>query len=382
MSYEDRIKKFQEILSADLAFFPVSSDLQYLTGIPRPIPCYGAEIHTGSWLMGAWFAPDKTPILTLPRMMADFGGFGSSDAVELRVLGDFDDPAAMVRAILKDFGIGDAPTVAISNWTEGETVAELGPIIPDATFVSATDMLRTLRTIKSEDEIVVMRRAGEITEAAFADVFKQMKHGMTELEVVMEVDYQLRRHGALGPSFTTALYNSGPGHPVKFGAALETWKRPLNPPVSILFDFGAAHDGFCYDFGRTVFFGEPDAQYREIFELIMSSQAAGIAALKSGEVTTSDVDAVARQVIIDGGYGDWFRHRLGHGIGMDVHEPPYLVEGNDTPVQEGMMFTIEPSIIAFDHPNKFSCRVEDVIVARPGGGEALTSGFQEMQVIP
>ena len=383
MSHEDRIRRFQELLgaAADLAFFPVSSDLQYLTGIPRPIPNYGAEIHTGSWLMGAWFAPGKTPILTLPRMMADFGGYGSSDAVDVRVLGDWDDPATMVRTILKDFDIGEKPRVAISDWTEGETVSRLAPIIPGASFLSATDILRTMRVIKSPEEIEVMRRAGQITEAAFADVLKQLRHGMTELEVVMEVDYQLRKHGALGPSFTTSLYNSGPGHPVKFGKSLETWKRVLNPPVSILFDFGAAHDGFCYDFGRTVFFGEPDATYRNMFELIMGSQTAGIAAMRAGEATTSEVDAVARQVIIDGGHGDRFRHRLGHGIGMDVHEPPYLVAGNDTLLQEGMMFTVEPSIMAFDHPDDFSCRVEDVVVARPGGGEPLTSGFRQMQVI-
>src|SRR5690606_6359016 len=127
-------------------------------------------------------------------------------------------------------------------------------ILPDAVFLSATDLLRPLRTIKDEAEIEIMRRAGALTEAAFADVIAQLKHGMTELDLVSEVDYQMRRHGSLGPSFTTSLYNSGPNHPLLFGQRLATWPRVLTPPVSILFDFGAVLDGYCYDYGRTVSF--------------------------------------------------------------------------------------------------------------------------------
>jgi Xaa-Pro dipeptidase len=145
-----------------------------------------------------------------------------------------------------------------------------------------------------------------------------------------------------------------------------------------LFDFGAAYNGMCYDFGRTVFFGEPDDEYKKIYKLVMDSQAAGIAAMKAGQVTAAQVDAAARQVIEDAGYGEEFRHRLGHGIGMDVHEPPFLTKTDHTILQEGMLFTIEPSITQF---NTFSARVEDVVVVRPDGGEPLTSQFQEMHVI-
>src|SRR6185436_7396155 len=143
----------------------------------------------------------------------------------------------------------------ISDHSTGETIVHLQKIAPDAVFESATDLLRPLRVIKSEDEVAVMRKAGEITEAAFADVVAQLKIGMTELDLMSEVDYQMRRHGSLGPSFTTSFYNSGPNHPLRFGQRLETWPRTLTPPVSILFDFGAVLDGFCYDYGRTVSFG-------------------------------------------------------------------------------------------------------------------------------
>jgi Xaa-Pro dipeptidase len=380
-SYSDRIRRFQELLAgqADLAFLPISADLQYLTGVPRDVPNYGLTIHPGDWLEGAWITPASNPVLPLSRMSAELGGLNRlQGTIDLRVLGDWDDPLALVADILKGFKLPAAPRLAISDLAHGETIVAIHRLLPDAKFISATKILRQMRVIKDADEIATMRKAGEITEAAFADVIKNLKHGMTELEVVQEVNFQLRRHGSLGESFTTSLYNSGPNHQLLFGQRLETWKRVLTPPVSILFDFGSIYEGFCYDYGRTVSFGAPDAEFQRVYDLVMASQAAGIAALKAGSATTSQVDAVARKVIEDGGYGPLFRHRLGHAIGMDVHEPPFLTKGDETPLQEGMLFTIEPSIT---QEHSFSARVEDIIVARPGGGEPLTRGFQSLIVI-
>jgi len=375
-----RLQRFQDLLGhkADLAFFPTTADLQYLTAVPREIPNYGAIMHPGAWLEGAWLTPTQAPVLTLPRMTAEFGGLEQVTGIDLRVLGDWDDPVTMTKKILADFNLPSKPRIAISDKTLGETISALHALLPEATFVSATDILRKMRVIKSEEEIAIMRQAGAITEAAFTAVCQQLKHGMTELEVVTEVDYQLRKHGSLGPSFTTSLYCSGPNHPLLFGQREETWKRQLHAPVALLFDFGAIFQGMCYDFGRTVFFGEPDSEYERIYNLVMASQQAGIAALRAGEMTTSEADAAARQVIVDGGYGKEFRHRLGHAIGMDVHEPPFLTADDQTTLQERMLFTVEPSITQF---NTFSARVEDVVVVRKDGGEPLTTGFQQMQVI-
>ena len=376
----DRLQQFQSRLGdhADLAFFPISSDLQYLTAVPRDVPNYGHNIHPGDWLEGAWIVPNRAPVLPLPRMTAEFGGLSRLENIDIRVLGDWDEPAALLKRILQDFDLPAQPRVAISDFTRGETISNLQPLLPGATWLSATDLLRPMRAIKSPADIAEMTEAGRITEAAFADVLKALRLGMTELEVVEETNYQLRRHGSLGQSFTTSLYNSGPNHPLRFGQRMETWHRKLEPPVSVLFDFGGIYRGWCYDFGRTVFFGEPNAEAVRVYELVMASQAAGIAALKAGAATTTDADRAARQVIEDAGYGEAFRHRLGHGIGMDVHEPPFLTQGDETPLQEGMLFTIEPSIMQF---NDYSARVEDVVVARPAGGEKLTSGWQDLIVI-
>lgn len=376
----DRLQQFQTILGqhADLAFFPISSDLQYLTGVPRDFPNYGHTIHPGDWLQGAWITPTRPPVLPLPRMTAEFGGLSRLQGIDIRVLGDWDEPAALLGSILDDFDLPDNPRVAISDFATGETVSQLQQLVPGAHWLSATALLRPLRVIKSGDDIELMKQAGRITEAAFADTLAQMRHGMTELQIVEEVNYQLRKHGSLGQSFTTSLYNSAPSLPLIFGDRMESWQRVLNPPVSILFDFGGIYAGWCYDFGRTVFFGEPPAEAQRVYDLVMASQAAGIAALKADDATTSDADRAARDVIEAAGYGEAFRHRLGHGIGMDVHEPPFLTRGDETPLQEGMLFTIEPSIMQF---NDYSARVEDVVVARPGGGEKLTNGWQELVVI-
>ncbi len=375
-----RLANFQAMLGdlADLAFFPVSADLEYLTGVPRDIPNYGAVMHPGAWLEGAWLTPAHAPVLALPRMTAEFGGLNQVEDIEVRVLGDWDDPASLVKEILAGFALPQAPRIAIGDETSGETVVALHALLPDANFVSATELLREMRVIKSEAEIETMRQAGAITQAAYEAVCEKLRHGMTELDIVSEVDYQLRAHGSLGPSFTTSLYCSGPNHPLLFGQREETWRRELHAPVAVLFDFGAIYEGFCYDFGRTVFFGEPDGEYQRIYKLVMDSQAAGIAAMRAGKVTAAEVDAAARNVIFEAGYGEEFRHRLGHGIGMDVHEPPFLTSDDETLLQAGMLFTVEPSIMQFDN---FSARVEDVVAVREGGGEALTAGYRDMRIV-
>ncbi|NBC89095.1 MAG: M24 family metallopeptidase, partial [Alphaproteobacteria bacterium] len=308
-SYADRMTRFMSLIEgqADLVFFPMGTDLDYLTGIHRDIPNYGRNLHPGMWLEGAWLVPGRAPILTLPRMTVEFGAPDAIDAYDLRVLGDWDDPVEMVRGILKEAGLGEAPVIATSDDAEAETLFELQRLAPGARFVSGTGLLRPLRVIKDDDEIEKLRRAGEITEAAFEAVVKQMKLGMTELEVVAELDYQMKRHGSLGPSFTTALYNTSPTKKLLFGAKEQSWPRELTPPESVLFDFGAVLDGMCYDFGRTVCIGAPSDEQVLVHKLIMDSQRAGIAALQAGRITCEAVDKAARDVLVDAGYGEKFR---------------------------------------------------------------------------
>ncbi len=376
--YAHRLARVQERMAAtgaDLLFLPRSANLHYLTGIPREEPNFGNTMYPGEWLAGAWITPQGAPILTIPRMLAAFhleiAGY------DVRVLPDAGDPAALAAEVLAALGVPAAATVALDDRAWAETLLGIQALRPAARLVSAAPIMRPLRLIKDADELATMRQAGAITEAAFADVLPKLRHGMTTLDLISEVNYQLKRHGSAAPSFVTSFYNMGPTHPFDFHNRDETLLLPLDAPVAISFDFGAVYDGYCYDFGRSVFFGEPGAEYRRVHALIMASQAAGIAALRAGN-SCAQADAAARTVIAEAGYGEAFRHRLGHGIGMDVHEPPFLTASDHTALRTGMCFTVEPSITL---PGQLSCRVEDVVVVGESAGEPLTRGFQELYVV-
>jgi len=376
--YSARLHAVQQNLAeqgVDLLFLQRSANLHYLTGIPREEQNFGNTMYPGEWLSGAWITPDRAPILTIPRMLAAF--HLDITGYDLRVLPDDGDPAALAHGVLDTLGTPASATIALDDRAWAETLLGIQSQRPAARFVSAAPIMRPLRLIKDEDELAIMRTAGEITEAAYRHTLPKLRHGMTTLDLITEVNYQLKRHGSVAPSFVTSFYNMGVNHPFDFHNREETLLLPLDAPVSISFDFGAVYDGYCYDFGRSVFFGDPGAEYRRVHELVMRSQATGIAALRAGN-TCEQADAAARSVIADAGHGEAFRHRLGHGIGMDVHEPPFLTASDATVLRPGMCFTVEPSIFM---PHHLGCRVEDVVVVRDGGGEPLTSGFQQLHIV-
>ena len=136
-----------------------------------------------------------------------------------------------------------------------------------------------------------------------------------------------------------------------------------------MFDFGGVVDGYCSDFGRTIYCGEPPADYVEIYEVMLAAQEAGLAAAAAG-TPAREVNTSCRKPIEDAGLGEHFRHRMGHGIGMDVHERPFISPEEETPLRAGMTFTDEPSIII---PGRFSLRIEDIVVCGEGGGRTLNS---------
>ena len=379
IDYAARLQSVQACMAkheVDLLFLSRSANLHYVTGIPRDEPNFGNTIYPGEWLTGAWIPKNGMPILTLPRMLAQFH-MGSVGDYDVRILPDAGDPLDMVQEVLDSLSIEGVVNIAVEDRSWAELLLNLKKVLPSANTTLASALLMPLRVIKDEDEVAVMRKAGEITEAAFAATLPKLRHGMTNLDLISEVQYQLKKHGAQTDSFVTAFYNMGPTYPFDFKNREEVLQVPLEPPVAVSYDMGGVYEGYCYDYGRSIFFGEPDDEYRRVHELVMGAQAAGIAALKVGN-TCEEADRAARAVIEEGGYGEAFMHRLGHAIGMDVHETPFLTSGDTTVLEEGMCFTAEPSIFI---PHKLGCRVEDVIVVRPDGGEKLTGGYQALQVV-
>jgi Xaa-Pro aminopeptidase len=231
--------------------------------------------------------------------------------------------------------------------------------------------------VKDEEEQALMRRAAKLVDDAYPLILDKMQLGMTAGDIAHAVDDTLFELGADWTSFHTGIYL---GCPAALGApsVFEAEGRELERGGSIAFDFGALLDGYCSDFGRTVFIGEPTAERRAVYDLVMSAQAAAIEKMVDGQITAAGLDDVARSIIAEAGYGERFIHRLGHSIGKDVHEPPFLLEADQTVLRSGMCFTIEPSVVLDD--GSF-IRVEDVVMVGPDGGINFMETDHELRVL-
>jgi Xaa-Pro dipeptidase len=242
------------------------------------------------------------------------------------------------------------------------------------TCEAADHLIGQLRMIKDADEIEQMRRAIAITEQALDEVLQVVRVGMTEHAVATELTLALLRGGAEGLAFDP-LIQSGPNTALPHVSASE---RVIQAGEMLLLDFGITSDGYNSDITRTFAVGQsPSAEFQKIYETVKQANAAGRATAKPG-VSGQDVDRAARQVIVDAGYGEYFTHRTGHGLGLEGHESPYMVEGNTVPLEVGNTFTIEPGIYI---PGLGGVRIEDDMLITAHGAESLTTYDRELKVI-
>ncbi len=373
----ERARGAMERLGIDLLYLASGANAQYLTGWRRNRPHFGNVNYPGGWIQGMFLGLRAGPLLAVPRMVAEFDLEQGSE-LDVRVLPDQGDPTAFLSNLLDEFEprLG---AVAIENRAWSEQVLALRQVRPDVEVRLASEVVAPLRMVKEPEELDTLRQAGRIVDQAMTEIvgFVQPDSGQTELDVAYEVDRLMVKHGADGSSFVTNVWQMGPGE-VR-ALAMKASRRPLERGNSLSFDFGSTLGGYCYDFGRSVFLGEPSDEYVRVHALVMAAAQTGIAALQDSQHTAEQVNALARQAIEDGGYGEWFRHRLGHGIGLDVHEPPYLDRGDSSLLQRGMCFTVEPSIFI---PGRLGARTEDVVVVGGSeGGRLLTSYRRDLQVI-
>lgn len=371
-----RARAKMDELGIGLLYIPPSTNLEWLLGIPRERPSFTNVMYPGGWLAGAFIGLDKGPILAVPRMFAEFD-LGNLPGMDLRVLPDQGDPVELARSVLSEFHLQNK-SIALEDRTWASAALNLQTLLPNNPFTLASRVFQPLRMVKDETEIALMKRAGELVDLAMAEVLKKLRVGVSELEILTEIDYQLLRLGSQATSFPTSLYIINPKRGDEMIHVKGKSTHPIEAGIAVPFDFGAIYNGYCSDFGRTVWIGEPPVEYIRTHELVMQAQRAGADAMKAGQVTAAQVDHAARSVIEDAGYGKGFRHRLGHGIGMDVHEPPFLTHFDHTVLQNGMTFTDEPSIILDE---KWMVRVEDVFVVREGGGEALSNFSRELMIV-
>jgi Xaa-Pro aminopeptidase len=347
----------------DLLFLPPSSDLEYLTGVERGIPTFGQSQYAHGWVAGAFLRPDREPVFVLPRMMTLFDIAGELPG-ELVVVGERDDGVALFEAAAR--GMGEVTTLAVGDRTWAETLIQLTQAVSPEQVDTGSRLVNQLRRTKSPEELAVMEQACRVCDDTIAEVVPKVQPGATMLDLGEEVEHQMGLLGSRVASFTTHVFTSFVGGK---NSAEESRSVPIEEGDVVMFDFGAVVDGYCSDFGRTVCVGEPEPEVRDAYALVLAAQEAGRAALRPG-VPANEVNRACRQPIEEAGHGPDFKHRMGHGIGLDVHERPFVSEEDETPLEVGMTFTDEPSILV---AARFGVRIEDVVVCEPDGGRKLNA---------
>jgi len=247
---------------------------------------------------------------------------------------------------------------------------ELAEVAPDARMVETDRVIEHVRSIKEESEIDLIRQAASIADAALEAVLPVIAEGVAELDIAIELEYQMRKLGGEKVGFDT-IVASGPRAAMAHGVA---GRRRLQPGDPVVMDFGCFYGGYTSDMTRTVFVGTPSPEMRRVYEVVLRAQTATCETLKAG-MTGKEADAVARSIIEEAGYGDRFGHGLGHGVGLEVHEYPLVSSRNERPMHASSVVSVEPGIYL---PGLGGVRIEDLVVIRPGGIENLTSSSKEL----
>jgi Xaa-Pro aminopeptidase len=357
----ERLSVLLEERALDALFVPPGSDLEYLTGIERDLPSFGQISYAHGWVAGAFLAPGQEPVYVLPRMVVAFHLGGIAPPRSLVVAEDGDGRAAFAQAVGE---LGRPRRIALGQRVWAETVIGLLELVPEAELVEGSSLVNELRRVKSRAELELMAHASLIARETMDAVATEVQAGVSMRELVERVEHELLARGSRSPSFPTHIFTWGERRLDSGGPGA---REELSEGEVVLFDFGAVWHGYCSDFGRTVPCGEPPAGYQEARSALLEAQEAGRTAARPG-VPARAVDAACRGPIEAAGLGDGFRHRMGHGIGLDVHERPFLSVEDETPLEEGMTFTDEPSILV---DGRFGLRVEDVIAVTPAGGRLL-----------
>ena len=312
------------------------SDLAYLAGY---------RIGTSERLTALVLTADGRSVLVVPALEAPRARAAAPD-LTLREWQETEDPHAMAAALA-----GASGDIAVGDQLWTSFVLRLQEALPGRRFRLASEITRGLRMRKEPDELAALREVGASADRAYARVRELEFAGRREEQVGADIARILRDEGHDEVTFT--IVGSGPN-----GASPHhhTGTRTIAGGDAVVLDFGGTRRWYCSDITRTVVVGEPDAELVRVHDLVRRAQEAGYDAARDG-TAARDVDAAARAVITDGGYGERFIHRLGHGIGLDGHEHPYLVSSNDERLERGMAFSIEPGIYL---PGRFGVRIEDI----------------------
>lgn len=360
--YEARMRRAAEAAAdagLDGVLVAPGPDLVWLTGY-RPV-----ETERLTLLV---LRAGHDPALVVPTLEApDAAKSAGAPALTPHAWTDGQDPYAAAAPLLDGagrFGISD------NGWALH--LLGLQKRLPGTRYAALTEVLPMLRAVKDAAELERLAAAGAAADEAFEEIRKVRFADRRESEVSKDLADLLRRFGHSQVDFT--IVASGPNGANPHHEADE---RVIEAGDMVVLDFGGLKDGYGSDTSRTVHVGEPDDEERKVHDIVREAQEAGFRAVRPG-AACQDIDRAARAVIEAAGYGEYFIHRTGHGIGVTTHEPPYMVEGEEQPLVPGMCFSVEPGIYL---PGRFGVRIEDIVTVTEDGGRRLNNTSREMVIV-
>jgi len=360
----DRARKRMAELDVDVVLLSIGPDLPYLTGYTA-MPL---ERLTMLVLPRDGAATLVIPRLEAPRVVE------RAEVFTLRPWEETEDPIAIVAEL-----VGAAATLAVGDHTWARFVLDLQAALPAARFIKTSTVLGPLRAVKDKAEVEALRRAAEAVDRIAADLQAGAVPlaGRTEADVSADLGRRIVAEGHQHVNFAIVAAGENAASPHH-----EAGGRVIRSGDVVLCDFGGTMldgdgVGYCSDITRCVHVGEPSSEVVEAYAVLHGAQRAAAVTATVGR-PCEEVDATARRIIADAGYGDRFIHRTGHGIGVEAHEDPYIVAGNTTPLAPGHAFSIEPGIYV---PGRFGLRLEDIVVAAEPGPDELNRADHALAVV-
>lgn len=362
-----RMESFMDWLKSEnhnLAFINSPANVFYLSNF---------ECHPHERLLGLAIFPEEEPFLVCPQMEVsraqDAGWTG-----EIIGYGDADDPWENIKQAVEKRGKSGSRSVAIEKGELPYGRAEkLQGLFPDVAFADAEEKLQELRMIKDDHELAILREAAQLADFGVEVGAGAISEGKTEMEVLAEIEYELKKKGISEMAFSTMVL-TGANAARPHGTP---GTRKIHAGDFVLFDLGVVVDGYCSDITRTVAFREVSDEQKEIYNAVLQAQQAALSAGRPG-TRIGEIDQIARNSITHAGYGEYFPHRIGHGLGIGAHEYPSMSNDNNSLLKPSMVYTIEPGIYV---PEVAGVRIEDDVVVTETECKTLTQYPKELQIV-
>jgi Xaa-Pro dipeptidase len=362
---QERLAGAIQAAGLDAAVFNPGPTLSYLTGL---------SFHLSERPVVIFFQPAAEPVVVLPELESAKLRALSYPAKSFAYDEDPEHWAEVFQQAAQAAGVNGKKIGVEPRRLRVLELRLLEAAAPKAQFISAEDSLASLRMYKDAGEIAAMRKAAQIAQEALLHTLPMIKAGVTERLIASELTAQLLRLGSDSEMPFAPIVSSGPNSANPHAAPGE---RALQEGDLLVIDWGASYQGYFSDITRTFAIGKIEPEFEKIYQLVLKANAAGQAAC-APENLAGDVDRAARSVIEAGGYGVYFRHRTGHGLGLEVHEEPYMRPGNTMPLAPGMTFTVEPGIYLLD---RGGVRIEDDVLITSTGSQSLTDLPRELQIL-